>query len=176
MSNLYRKLRRFCREVWNLSELEASSNARDHLKRSRHLRRIFKTEDSCKPQRAFALLVNSIAEECNESVRFINRLDDQISDVTLRLQRKEKIVFPWDSLPHKNIWKLPSASNAFKLPLLGRFDKPSMQPVDDMVESQHTQWIREHPFAGKRLIASRFAQSDDALLSGALRKMFCRNH
>ena len=129
------------------------------------------TEQSWKPQMAFAVLVDSIAEECNDYARFNSRLDDQISDVALRMQRREKTVFPWDDLPHRNLWKIPSSADSFKLPLLGRFDKPSMRPVGDMAEDKHAQWITEQPFAGKRLIASRFAKSDDALLSGALRKL-----
>ena len=51
------------------------------------------TGDPCKPQKTFSALVNLIAEECNEAVRLNSRLEEQISDVALRLQRKEKAVF-----------------------------------------------------------------------------------
>eukprot|EP00435_Cladocopium_sp_Y103_P018003 s993_g4.t1 len=40
-----------------------------------------------------------------------------------------------------------------------------------MVDDRVNQWTTEKPFASKRLLAARFAQTDDALLDGALRKL-----
>ena len=131
----------------------------------------FPMEQSRRPLMAFEAMVDAIASECNSVIKLKGRLDDQINDAVLRLQRRERPQFPWDDLPHKNIWKPSCFANNFKLPLLGRFDKPSARPVEDMVEAKHSQWVCEQPFAGKRLMASRFAQTDDALLTGALAKL-----
>ena len=128
-------------------------------------------DHSHKPQVAFEAMIDAIATECNAEIKLRGRLNDQIADATFRLQRREKFQMPWDNLPHKKVWQSFSFGNQFKLPLLGRFDKPSSQPVSSMVEAKQTQWICDQPFAGKRLMASRFAQSDDALLSGALAKL-----
>lgn len=127
-------------------------------------------DHSHKPQMAFEAMVDAIATECNAEVKLRGRLNlnDQIADATLRLQRRDKIQMPWDNLPHKRVWPSLSLEGKFKL---GRFDKPSSQPVDSIIEAKQTQWISDQPFAGKRLMASRFAQSDDALLSGALSKL-----
>ena len=78
---------------------------------------------------------------------------------------------PWDHLPHRNIWKVPKPTESFKLPLVGRFDRPAFHPVQDMVQDRQAAWLQDKPFAGKRLLASKLAQGDDALLSGALRKL-----
>ena len=128
-------------------------------------------DHSHKPQMAFEAMVDAIATECNAEIKLRGRLNDQIADATLRLQRRDKIQMPWDNLPHKRVWHSFSLEGQFKLPLLGRFDNLSSQPVDSIIEAKQTQWISDQPFAGKRLMASRFAQSDDALLSGALSKL-----
>eukprot|EP00435_Cladocopium_sp_Y103_P048726 s1612_g14.t1 len=122
-------------------------------------------------QLAFSATLDSIVEECNTKVDIGNRLESQIGDAVLRLQRKESIKMPWDDLPHKRFWNLSRSVDHFKLPLLGRFDKPVFHPVEQMVEERINQWAGERPFASKRLLAAKFAQSDDALLAGALRKL-----
>ena len=68
-------------------------------------------------------------------------------------------------------WKHAEPCNLFKLPLLGRFDKPACQPVEQMVDEELNKWTGDRPFASKRLLAAKFAQSDDALLAGALKKL-----
>eukprot|EP00435_Cladocopium_sp_Y103_P067215 s303_g29.t1 len=124
-----------------------------------------------KPLMAFSAAVDVIADECNSRVHFNNRLDTQIGDAVLRLQRKETFHMPWDDMPHKSFWKLAKPLDHFKLPALGRFDRPTFNPVEQMIETSANQWTSDRPFASKRLLAAKFAQSDDALLAGALRKL-----
>lgn len=122
-------------------------------------------------QRAFSATVDLIADECNVKLDACNRLDFQIGDAVLKLQRRESIKMPWDDTPSKQFWKHAKPANLFQLPLLGRFDKPMFQPVSQMVEGKLSQWASDRPFASKRLLAAKFAQTDDALLAGALRKL-----
>ena len=122
-------------------------------------------------QLAFSATVDSIADECNVKLDACNRLDFQIGDVVLKLQRKESLKMPWDEVPSKQFWRHAKPADLFKLPLLGRFDKPTFHPVAQMVEGKLTQWASDRPFASKRLLAAKFAQTDDALLAGALRKL-----
>ena len=122
-------------------------------------------------QLAFSAAVDTIADECNMKFDACNRLESQIGDAVLRLQRKESFKMPWDEVPHKQFWNHAKPVDLFKLPLLGRFDKPAFHPVAQMVEDQLNQWASDRPFASKRLLAARFAQTDDALLAGALRKL-----
>ena len=61
-------------------------------------------DHSHKPQMAFEAMVDAIATECNAEIKLRGRLNDQIADATLRLQRRDKIQMPWDNLPHKRIW------------------------------------------------------------------------
>ena len=126
---------------------------------------------SYKPQLAFTAVVDSLAEACNGSFGSRNRFEDQIADAVMRMQRRDSFPMPWDNLPHRNVWKVPKPAENFKLPLVGRFDRPAFHPVQDMVENRQAAWLQDKPFAGKRLLASKLAQSDDALLSGALRKL-----
>ena len=131
----------------------------------------FNVDTSHGAQLAFSAAVDTIADECNMKLDACNRLESQIGDAILRLQRKESFKMPWDEVPHKQFWNHAKPVDLFKLPLLGRFDKPAFHPVAQMVEDKLNQWANDRPFASKRLLAARFAQTDDALLAGALRKL-----
>ena len=75
-------------------------------------------------QLAFSATVDSIADECNVKLDACNRLDFQIGDAVLKLQRKESLKMPWDEVPSKQLWRHAKPADLFKLPLLGRFDNP----------------------------------------------------
>eukprot|EP00435_Cladocopium_sp_Y103_P013793 s5288_g3.t1 len=122
-------------------------------------------------QLMFSASVEAIADECNQRFDVGGRVQTQLTDAILRLQRRESLKMPWDSLPHKQFWNMAKPAEFFKLPILGRFDKPAFHPIEQMVEDERSQWAAERPFASKRLLAAKFAQSDDALLAGALRKL-----
>ena len=126
---------------------------------------------SYKPQLAFTAVVDVLAEDCNSVLGSRTLFDNQIADAAMRMQRRDSYPMPWDCLPHRNLWKMPKPTESFKLPLVGRFDRPAFHPVPDMIQDRQAAWLQDKPFAGKRLLASKLAQSDDALLSGALRKL-----
>ena len=122
-------------------------------------------------QLSFSAVVDSIVEECNRKLDYGNRLRAQIEDAVLKMRRKESIDMPWDNMPHRQFWKHAKPPDFFKLPLMGRFDKPASCPIEQLADDELNKWTTHKPFASKRLLAARFAQSDDALLAGALKKL-----
>ena len=78
---------------------------------------------------------------------------------------------PWESWPAKPTDNLKLMSNFFRLPVMGRFDRPLADSRSASSTSKQTTWASELPFASRRLLAAKFAKSDDQLKAAALSKL-----
>ena len=99
------------------------------------------------------------------------RIDEQIQDAALKLGRKDHVKMPWESWPAKPTDNLKLMSNFFRLPVMGRFDRPLADSRSASSTSKQTTWASELPFASRRLLAAKFAKSDDQLKAAALSKL-----
>ena len=89
-----------------------------------------------------------------------------VMDAALRLARNHRLPMPW-----KRQVKLRTVpASLFQEPVLGRFDsavcKRELEP-----SSEPWAWTRKRTFEARRLLAARFAMSDDEMRSRALRKI-----
>ena len=97
-----------------------------------------------------------------------DRISQQIFDATLILARNEKLASPIQlGLP-----KLDLVSDLFRLPVLGRLSHLENAVHDTTLNTRPTaEGVYNMPFAKRRLMTSRLAKSDDALLTSALKKL-----
>ena len=70
-------------------------------------------------QLAFSATVDSIADECSMKLDACNRLDFQIGDAVLKLQRKESLKMPWDEVPSKQFLETCKACRPFQVAIAG---------------------------------------------------------
>ena len=93
-----------------------------------------------------------------------DRISQQIFDATLILARNEKLASPIQlGLP-----KLDLVSDLFRLPVLGRLSHLENAVHDTTLNTRPTaEGVYNMPFAKRRLMTSRLAKSDDALLTSA---------
>ena len=119
----------------------------------------------------FANTMDAILEDDRKLKSITSRLDDQIFDATMRLERNFKRKMPWDMMPHKQKMGCASLDHLFQLPMVGRFDRAVLCSggADQVVARED--WTVAMPFESKRLFAAKMALSDDELLCGALRKL-----
>ena len=97
-----------------------------------------------------------------------DRISQQIFDATLILARNEKLASPI------RLWlpKLDLVSDLFRLPVLGRLSHLENAVNDATLNTRPTaEGVYNMPFAKRRLMTSRLAKSDDALLTSALKKL-----
>ena len=97
-----------------------------------------------------------------------DRISQQIFDATLILARNEKLASPIQlGLP-----KLDLVSELFRLPVLGRLSHIEDAMHDTTLNMRPTaEGVYNMPFAKRRLMTSKLAKSDDALLTSALKKL-----
>ena len=97
-----------------------------------------------------------------------DRISQQIFDATLILARNEKLASPVQlGLP-----KLDLVSELFRLPMLGRLSHIEDAMHDTTLSTRPTaEGVYNMPFAKRRLMTSKLAKSDDALLTSALKKL-----
>ena len=119
----------------------------------------------------FANTMDAILEDDRKLKSITSRLDDQIFDAIMRLERNFKRKMPWDMMPHKQKMGCASLDHLFQLPMVGRFDRAVLCSggADQVVARED--WTVAMPFESKRLFAAKMALSDDELLCGALRKL-----
>ena len=97
-----------------------------------------------------------------------DRISQQIFDATLILARNGKLAPPIQlGLP-----KLDLVSDLFRLPVLGRLSHIEDAMHDTTLNMRPTaEGVYNMPFAKRRLMTSKLAKSDDALLTSALKKL-----
>ncbi|CAE7304572.1 unnamed protein product, partial [Symbiodinium sp. CCMP2456] len=85
--------------------------------------------------------------------------------------RSQQFKYPWEVTsrsvrPRLNAWR----ANLFPNPLLGRFDRPTPTTVV-AVSSEPWAWTARNTFEARRLLAARFAKTDDQMLLAAFKKI-----
>ena len=119
----------------------------------------------------FANTMDAILEDDRKLRKRTSRLDDQIFEATMRLERNFKRKMPWDLTPHKQKMGSVSLDHIFQLPTVGRFDRAVLTSGGADQVMAREDWTVAMPFESKRLFAAKMALSDDELMCGALRKL-----
>ena len=87
-------------------------------------------------------------------------------DASLRLARNRRVSMCWE----RQVRARPSVASLFVEPMLGRFDsavcaRPMEQP------SEPWAWVQKGTYEARRILAARFAKSDDDMRLRALQKI-----
>ena len=98
------------------------------------------------------------------------RIDQQVTDAALRLGRHDTFEMPWTKMRFKPYDNLMTPAKLFRLPVLGRFDRP-VPLSDKSAGTISSGWVGDMPFAGRRLLAARMAKTDDCLKMNALKRL-----
>ena len=85
-----------------------------------------------------------------------SRLDDQIFDATMRLERNFKRKMNWDLMPHKQKMGSVSLDHVFQPPTVGRFDRAVLTSGGADQVMAREDWTVAMPFESKDSLLQRW--------------------
>ena len=117
-------------------------------------------------------LVNNLdlTDACS-SVPKTTNFDFHLQDACLRINRSNGIKMPWETGFGASLFKAKSVGPNFTLPTIGRFEPFANYAFCDQQKDVASSWTTSKPFQARRLLAARFAKSDDHLRAAALKKI-----
>ena len=118
----------------------------------------------------FAVKLQELATVEQKAINVTDRIDEQICDAVLKLGRKTEVKQPWQILPSKRS-ATAAMFNTIRLPMLGRFERPVPTGANTEGQPVVVGWLKDMPFAGRRLLAARLTSTDDNLKMQALKKL-----
>ena len=117
-------------------------------------------------------LVNDLdVADSRNSVPKTTNFDFHLQDACLRINRSNGIKMPWETGFGASLFKTKSVGPNFTLPTIGRFEPFANYAFCDQQKDVSSSWTTAKPFQARRLLAARFARSDDHLRSAALKKI-----
>ena len=127
---------------------------------------------SIKRSGAAAGLMNDLdIDDTNNCGPKTTNFDFHLQDACLRINRSNDIKMPWETGFGASLFKGKSVGPNFTLPTIGRFEPYANYAFCDQPKDVSSSWTTTKPFQARRLLAARFAKSEDHLRAAALKKV-----